>query len=151
MPEMDAQEQTRRQQQAQQVYEESLDYLTEDDVAAAAESGQRKLGALERAIPAPLRAIWSELRLLVGLLGDYRAGKYRQIPYRSIAAAAGAVLYLVSPMDIIPDFLPMFGLTDDAAVLALCLRLVARDLADYRKWKAAAQAGAQVKPAQPTR
>lgn len=36
---------------------------------------------------------------------------------------------------IIPDFIPVFGLMDDAGVVALCLKIIDGDLQAYRKWK----------------
>ena len=58
-------------------------------------------------------------------------------PFRSISTAAigGALLYFISPIDLIPDFIPILGFTDDAAVLALCLKLCRDDVLEYWKWK----------------
>ena len=41
------------------------------------------------------------------------------------AALLGAIAYFVLPFDFVPDMLPMLGFTDDAAVLATAIRLVA--------------------------
>jgi uncharacterized membrane protein YkvA (DUF1232 family) len=41
------------------------------------------------------------------------------------AALLGAIAYFILPFDFIPDMLPVLGFTDDAAVLATALRLVA--------------------------
>jgi hypothetical protein len=43
---------------------------------------------------------------------------------------------LFSPIDLIPDFIRGFGLVDDAAVIASCLKLVAYQAEKYREWKA---------------
>lgn len=83
----------------------------------------------------PLGKFWSELKLLYELVNDYRKGVYRQIPWTSIAAIVGALLYVLSPIDLIPDFIPVFGLLDDAAVVALCLKAIDSDLQVYKQWK----------------
>ena len=49
----------------------------------------------------------------------------RQTPVRVRAALLAALAYFVLPTDVIPDFLPGLGYTDDAAVLAAALQLVA--------------------------
>ncbi len=70
-----------------------------------------------------------------GMVRDYASRKYTEVPIRTIAAIGGALLYFISPIDLIPDFIPVLGLTDDAAVLALCLKMCRDDVLEYRKWK----------------
>jgi uncharacterized membrane protein YkvA (DUF1232 family) len=52
-----------------------------------------------------------------------------------IVSLAGALIYLVSPLDLIPDWVPMAGLVDDAAMLAFVFQLSKVDLNAYRRWK----------------
>ena len=49
----------------------------------------------------------------------------RQTPLAVRAALWGALAYFVMPFDVIPDYLPLIGYTDDAAVLATAIRMVA--------------------------
>jgi uncharacterized membrane protein YkvA (DUF1232 family) len=44
------------------------------------------------------------------------------------ATLIGAIAYFVLPFDAIPDVLPVLGFTDDAAVLATALKLVASSI-----------------------
>ncbi len=72
---------------------------------------------------------------MFGLIRDYWNGNYRQVPWKTIAAVAGALLYVLMPLDLIPDFIPVAGFLDDAGVIAACLKLVSDDLVTYEKWK----------------
>ncbi|HET8854753.1 MAG TPA: YkvA family protein, partial [Salinimicrobium sp.] len=72
---------------------------------------------------------------MFSLIRDYAKGNYREVPWKIIAAAAGGLLYVFMPLDIIPDFIPVAGFLDDAGVLAACLKLVNGDLIDYKKWQ----------------
>lgn len=72
------------------------------------------------------------VRDLLGLVTDYSRGRYRAIPIGSIAVIAGALGYLLSPMDLIPDFIPGLGLVDDAGVLGACLKIVRPQLERYK-------------------
>jgi uncharacterized membrane protein YkvA (DUF1232 family) len=79
--------------------------------------------------------LWSDLPLLVRLLKAWKEGSYRGLSVRTLASLAAALLYVLSPVDMIPDFIPGIGLIDDAAVLALLLHSIAQDLAAFRVWE----------------
>lgn len=79
----------------------------------------------------------TDIRLMMDMLRDYWQGNYRAIPWKSIAAIAGALFYVLNPLDLIPDLILGFGLIDDAGVVAACLTLVEADLHRYAAWKAA--------------
>jgi uncharacterized membrane protein YkvA (DUF1232 family) len=79
--------------------------------------------------------LWSDLPLLVRLLKAWKSGTYSGLSVRTIASLAAALLYVVSPIDVIPDIIPGIGLIDDAAVLAWLLHSITRDLAAFRMWE----------------
>jgi uncharacterized membrane protein YkvA (DUF1232 family) len=83
----------------------------------------------------PLGRFISDIKLLFAIISDYINGKYREIPWWSIVSIAAALLYVLNPIDLIPDFIPMVGYIDDAAVVAICLSMVEQDLHKYRDWK----------------
>lgn len=79
--------------------------------------------------------LWSDLPSLVRLLKAWKGGSYRGLSVRTLASLAAALIYVLSPVDVIPDFIPGIGLIDDAAVLALLLHSIAQDLAAFRVWE----------------
>ena len=61
------------------------------------------------------------LRLLLGLLRDSRVSSTDK------AILAGTIIYVIAPIDIIPDFIPFIGQIDDAYLIAISvLRLLNR-------------------------
>ncbi|MBA2057729.1 DUF1232 domain-containing protein [Psychrobacter cryohalolentis] len=76
-----------------------------------------------------------DLLLLMSLVKDYYQGNYRNIPYKTISAAVVGLLYVINPIDLIPDFIPFIGQIDDALVLKFCLKLMEKDLLKYKTWK----------------
>jgi len=59
------------------------------------------------------------------LLAAYYCAFDRATPLQVRATLIGALAYFVLPLDAIPDVLPVLGFTDDAAVLATAIKLVA--------------------------
>ena len=81
------------------------------------------------------RHFWSKLRRVAARLPfaeDLVAGYYcafdHQTPRHVQASLLGAIAYFILPFDFVPDMLPLLGFTDDAAVLAAALRMVATHL-----------------------
>lgn len=73
--------------------------------------------------------------LLWDLLKDYHNGIYKNAPWKLIAAVGFAVAYLISPIDVIPDVIPLVGFVDDAAVFALVVSAFQSEIDAYKEWK----------------
>jgi uncharacterized membrane protein YkvA (DUF1232 family) len=74
---------------------------------------------------AKFRRVAARLPFAEDLLSAYYCAFDRQTPRHVQAALLGAIAYFILPFDFIPDMLPVLGFTDDAAVLATAIRLVA--------------------------
>ena len=61
-------------------------------------------------------------------------GKYKKVPAGTVAAIIGTLLYVLSPVDLLPDFLPG-GFVDDAGIIGLCLTFTKYDVEQYKKFK----------------
>ncbi len=83
----------------------------------------------------PLRRFVEDAQLLIAVVKDYWTGKYRKLPWGTLAAIVFTLIYVLDPLDLVPDVLPIIGEVDDAAVVAACLYLVERDLLAYKQWK----------------
>lgn len=73
--------------------------------------------------------------VMYGMLKDYRKGIYKNVPWFTIAAIAFAFLYVLNPLDLMPDFIPGIGYIDDFAVFTFALRFMESDLHSYLDWK----------------
>lgn len=76
-----------------------------------------------------------DLMLFMSLVKDYYKGDYRKIPFKTISAGVIGALYVLNPIDLIPDSIPFIGHIDDALVLKFCLKQARKDLQKYKKWK----------------
>jgi uncharacterized membrane protein YkvA (DUF1232 family) len=87
------------------------------------------------------RRFWIKLKRVVArlpfaedLLAAYYCAFDKETPRHVQGALLGAVAYFILPFDFIPDMLPVLGFTDDAAVLATAIRLVASHITeDHRQ------------------
>ena len=76
-----------------------------------------------------------DLMLFMSLVKDYYKGDYRKIPFKTISAGVIGALYVLNPIDLIPDSIPFIGHIDDALVLKFCLKQAKKDLQKYKQWK----------------
>lgn len=73
--------------------------------------------------------------IMASLVKSYVKKEYTDIPLGSLLAILAALIYFVSPIDLIPDNLPIVGYIDDAAVVAACWALVDTDVEEYKIWR----------------
>ena len=107
--------------------------IDEDDVSIAMDSQEEvdskinNSGVLQK---------YSELaKVMYGMLKDYRRGVYSKVPWFTIATIAFTFLYILNPLDIIPDFIPGLGYIDDMAIITFGLRFIQSDIHNYLDWK----------------
>lgn len=78
----------------------------------------------------------ADMQDIIAMLNDYYHGRYRKLPFAGLAGSLAIVAYLVSPIDLIPDGVPVLGFIDDALIINVLLELcVDAELSRYRKWR----------------
>ncbi|MHC0038666.1 YkvA family protein [Pseudoneobacillus sp. C159] len=82
-----------------------------------------------------LQDVWDRLHLLFDFVTDWRNGEYRKVPNGSVLMIVATIIYFVSPIDMVPDFLIGLGILDDAAVIGFTLKQIGTDLDKYKEWK----------------
>ena len=78
---------------------------------------------------------FGKIELLIELIKAYSKGDYRNISKSTLATVIGAILYFVSPIDMIPDFIIGLGIVDDAAVIGYAIKKISGELDEFEKWK----------------
>jgi len=77
----------------------------------------------------------ADLQTLVHLLRDWNRGTYPHVPPKTLLLVIAALLYFLSPVDTIPDFLGAIGFTDDAAVILFVLNTLRNEIGVYKDWR----------------
>lgn len=80
-----------------------------------------------------LASIREDLTVVYNYVKDIVGGRYREYSSGNLALIAGAVVYLVSPLDFVADFI-LFGLVDDVAIISWALNRMGDELERYRLW-----------------
>ena len=82
-----------------------------------------------------LGAVWEDLRAALRLLVAWTRRSYRQVSAASLVLLVAALLYFVTPIDVIPDPLGALGFADDIAVIQAAVEAVRDELDRFRAWE----------------
>lgn len=67
-------------------------------------------------------------------LFDISRGRYKDYNGKKLLLIVGVVIYVITPVDFLPDMIPT-GLIDDVSIVLWGLKQVSDELRNYRTWK----------------
>ena len=79
----------------------------------------------------------SDLAVMLSMIRAYAKKQYTDVSISTILLAVAGLIYVVNPMDVIPDYIIGPGFLDDAAILGIILQAIHMDLSKYKKWQVA--------------
>lgn len=112
-------------------------------------SSNQKLKGLIRDVKKKIDAITSDsdermrfiyqLQVLLRMLRAHFQGTYRAFSISTIITFVFSLIYFITPVDLIPDFIPVLGLTDDISLVYMIFRNFADDISQFRAWEEASE------------
>jgi len=102
-----------------------------------------RASAKARAKASNLRSIWGDLQALLRLLRGWANRTYTRVPWGTVVMGLAAALYLLNPLDLAPDFIPLVGYLDDATVIAFVIRSIQKELDRFKEWEGNGKASAE--------
>ena len=93
------------------------------------------VGKINRLPRGPFADTWPYLLAMIRLIRAYHQHEYRDLPSEKLLIVVAAIIYFVSPFDVIPDWVPVLGHIDDAFVVRLALKSVGGDLDTFMAWE----------------
>ncbi len=69
------------------------------------------------------------------MIRAYISGEYKRIPWKSLLLITSGIVYFVSPIDLIPDFIPFAGFLDDITILLWVFSAVKGDIEEFEEWE----------------
>jgi uncharacterized membrane protein YkvA (DUF1232 family) len=89
-----------------------------------------------KSIPkAPFADMWGYLQAMLRLIRAYYRGEYRDVKIANLVLIIGAIIYVLDPMDLIPDWIPVLGFLDDATILAFAVQRTRQTLDEFTTWE----------------
>lgn len=121
----------------------SLAYLRANaEAESCAKDPERLRGLLTAAMEkvnyvprGPFAETWPYLMAMIRLIRAHHAEEYRDISAQHLHIVVAALIYFVSPNDVIPDTVPILGQLDDALVVRLAMKSVSADLDAFMAWE----------------
>ncbi len=77
----------------------------------------------------------ADIPLMIAMIKAYITKKYDKVSPKVIACLIGAFLYFIKKDDLIKDEIPVLGVADDIAVLALALKVCDVELKEFSAWR----------------
>jgi uncharacterized membrane protein YkvA (DUF1232 family) len=90
---------------------------------------------------------WETLQTLFRLIKAAMSGEYTGVPTATVLAAVAVLIYFLSPIDVIPDFIPVLGLLDDVALVAWFSTTLKTELDKFHEWELTRPQLAEAPPA----
>lgn len=78
---------------------------------------------------------WESLQTLFRLVKSAASGEYTGMPTPTVLAAVAVLIYFLSPIDLVPDFIPVVGLLDDVALMAWFTATLKTEMDKFADWE----------------
>ncbi len=88
-------------------------------------------------VSAKLKDLLVQIRGMARMVKEVASGRYKDYSKGALTLIVASLVYLVCPVDAIPDVIPVVGLVDDAAVLTFVLSKTDKELKRFLVWEGA--------------
>lgn len=82
-----------------------------------------------------IKELWNKITAMFRLIKAYSDGSFRDIPWNFLLLLITAIVYFVSPVDAIPDVIPIVGFADDASVIAIIYNAIKPIIDKFIEWE----------------
>lgn len=80
--------------------------------------------------------VWESMQVLMRMIKASVSGDYHGIPTPTLIGGVAVFLYFLTPIDFVPDFIPVIGLLDDVSLLAWFMTSIKGEMERFAEWEA---------------
>lgn len=81
------------------------------------------------------RKLIDYVKLIIRMITNSINGNYQNLPWQTLVMLVAGLIYFITPIDALPDFIPLAGLLDDATILVWLGKSFQDDLSKYKSWE----------------
>ncbi|MHA6246387.1 YkvA family protein [Pontibacter sp. CAU 1760] len=111
-------------------------YLKHPSQVAELITDTLKKASSKKGVGALAGEVWENLQLLTRMIKAATSGEYKGIPSSTVVGGVAVLIYFITPIDLIPDVIPVIGLLDDATLLAWFMTSIKSELDRFKEWDA---------------
>lgn len=82
-----------------------------------------------------LKEFTEKVSLMIRMLKAQFNGEYADFPWKTVTMIAGSLIYFITPLDFMPDFIPVLGIIDDATVIYWIYQIIQEDIDKFKLWE----------------
>ena len=75
------------------------------------------------------------IQLFLRMIKKSLAGEYSAFSHKTLLSLVFGLLYFVTPMDVVPDFVPLLGFSDDLSILYFIIKNFKSDIEAFKVWE----------------
>ena len=82
-----------------------------------------------------INELLEHVQLFLRMIKKSLAGEYSGFSHKTLFSLVFGLLYFVTPMDVVPDFIPMLGFSDDLSIVYFIIKNFKSDIEDFKGWE----------------
>ena len=75
------------------------------------------------------------IQLFLRMIKKSLAGEYSAFSHKTLLSLVFGLLYFVTPMDVVPDFIPLLGFSDDLSIVYFIIKNFKSDIEAFKVWE----------------
>ncbi|MFA1546600.1 YkvA family protein [Actinomadura chokoriensis] len=99
--------------------------------AAAGQAWQIYSETLQPGAP----GLWTRVRAVPRMIKSVLRGEYKGLSFKMLGLLALGLVYIISPIDAIPDMIPIAGIADDAGLALWMAAALVKSAGDFVTWE----------------